>query len=153
MRGGVIVLEGITPVKPPKTPKKRKAKFHCDFCGDKEDYEVHEVPGRGLVCKTCGRDVEVREVTKKPEAQPTKKERPPWWARFEDVISKEIVKDVDGYCQIGGAERKRRFLKIYLGTLRTYATDTKELDVLLLDAEKTLSDLEAVEADHSARVN
>lgn len=49
-------------VKPKKTRKKKKAKYHCDWCGrDKEDYEVHTVPGRGWICNTCSRDVTIRE--------------------------------------------------------------------------------------------
>ena len=47
------------PTKVPKKTRKKKAKYHCDFCGPRLDGQFHEVPGRGLVCNTCSRDVEV----------------------------------------------------------------------------------------------
>jgi ParB family chromosome partitioning protein len=59
---------------PLSTPRK-KGRYFCDFCGPRLKYQVHEVPDLGVICNTCGRDVEVGEVEEKPKPPPTKTEK------------------------------------------------------------------------------
>lgn len=77
-----------------------------------------------------------------PSVGPVKK-GPYWWTRFEEVIPKAIINDVDHYVDIGGPERKRRFLLFYLEILRKNFDDVTDM---LEAAEKALSDAESEEA-------